>query len=301
MASEREGVLRGFSSRWREARTRDRIDALIEGADYPDWASALDDAWRTAVLACFPGLLRQRNAERQRAVGRANNQRRPGTRKGRAPRRSDVLLYLVAFLLGAVAIGLIALHPRGGGPALQLQDGALISGVLAVLSVALMWWLEPVRAGFSVGGLEVPARSHLFFALLWLGFATSVVVFRWPELDRHDLVVPLVGLLLMVSAGVAAGVLWRRAVKADRARPFYGVASLTHDLIDQADAPAVLDELDGWWARTVPPVLAANQQQVEQARVVVISAVGAMMLIPDREVRDALRKPPPKSWQERRR
>lgn len=282
-------------------RVLDRIDALVEDADYRDAESAVEDAWRVAVLASIPGAARDREAARAAAVRAANARRQPDAPVVRSATTVHRVLLVVAFLLGAAAVAVIAISPRTGGAAFTLQEGALLAGVLAVLSAGLLVWLEPVRANGSLWGGHLPARIHLFFGLLWLLFAASVVVLRWDEVDRHQPFPVIAGLLLFVVAGATALVLWRRARRADRSGLPSGPGRLTRDLLDEADAPDVLAALDAWWAAAGPVALAADSGGLEQARAAVLAKLRTTRYITEREERAALRRTAPPEWKERRR
>lgn len=279
----------------------DRIDALVEDADYRDAESAVEDAWRVALLASDPRAARAREDARAAAVRAANARRRPDAPAVRSASTRHRVLFFVAFLLGAAAVAIIAISPRTGSAAFTLQEGALLAGVLAVASAGLLVWLEPLRANGSLWGGHLPARVHLFFAVLWLLFAASVVVLRWGEVDRHQPLPVIAGLLLFAVAGVIALVLWRRGLRADRSGTQSGVGRLTRDLVDDADAAEVLAALDAWWAAAGAAAVAADRGGLEQARAAVLAKLRGTLYITEREERAALRRPAPPEWKERRR
>lgn len=284
-----------------QGRVLDRIDALVEDADYRDAESAVEDAWRIALLASTPGAARAREDARTAAVRAANARRRPDGPAVRSATTLHRVLFIVAFLLGAAAVAVIAISPRTGSAAFTLQEGALLAGVLAVLSAGLLVWLEPLRANGSLWGGHLPARIHLFFAVLWLLFAASVVLLRWGEVDRHQPFPVIAGLLLFGVAGATALVLWRRGRAADRSGTQSGVGRLTSGLVDEADAPEVLAALDAWWAVAGPAALSADRDGLEQARAAVLTKLRTTLYITEREERAALRRAAPPEWKERRR
>lgn len=282
-------------------RVRDRIDALVENADYRDAESAIEDSWRIALLASSPAAVREREEVRAAAVGAANARRRPGTRAVREASTFHRVMFFVSFLLGAGAIALIAISPRTGGTAFTLQEGAVLAGALALLSVGIMAWLEPVRASGSLWGAHLPARYYLFFGILWLAFAASVPVLRWDEVDRYEPGPVIAGLVMFVAAGAAALVLWRRGLAADGAGRQSGVGLVTRGLVDESDAGEVFDALDAWWAAAGPAAWASDRAAVEQARGVVLTRLRDARYITEREERTALRRTTPPEWKERRR
>lgn len=282
-------------------RVRDRIDSLVENADYRDAESAIEDSWRIALLAASPAAVREREAARARAVDAANARRNSGARAVREATTLHRVMFFVAFLLGAAAVALIAISPRTGGTAFSLQEGAVLAGALALASVGIMFWLEPVRASGSLFGAHLPARYHLFFGLLWLLFAASVPVLRWDEVDRHDPLPVIAGLLMFVAAGAASLVLWRRALRADGAGKQSGVGVVTRGLVDDADAGEVFDALDAWWAAAGPAAWESDRAGLEQARAVVLARLRDTRYITEREERAALRRTTPPAWKERRR
>lgn len=281
--------------------TIDRIELLVGDADYPDAAAAVDDSWRVAVLASSPQLARERDQVRLRAVREANARRSPGARVARAATHVHRALFIFALLLGATGVALVAISARSGRSALALQDGVVIAGILTLVSIAILAWLEPMRASGSLWGSHAPARYLLVLGSIWMLFAGSVVVFRWEEVDRHEPAPVVVGLLLFALAGVAALILWRRALRADRTGGQTGIAFTTRDLVDAADAPVVFDALDAWWAATGPMLLARDREALAQVRATVLAQLRSTLYISEREERAALRRPTPPEWKERRR
>ena len=153
--------------------------------------------------------------ERVRAAAvRAANQRRDPA-AARVPTSTAVHRALLgaALLSGIVAVALVA-TPRNSP--ITLHDGMLPAGLLAVVSVSLLWWLEPRRANGSLWGSRVPAVIHLIFGVLWLLAAAGAVLLRWDEVDPYHALPETSGLTMLACAGVAAVFLWVRALRADR-------------------------------------------------------------------------------------
>ena len=282
------------------ARTIDRIAYLVGEAAYPDARAALDDSWRVALLAAYPAAAKERARVRRAAVRAANARPRPDATSRRAVTRRYRALYIAAIVLGATAIGLVAVSARWGGPALRLQTGMLLAGALAVIAVAVFTWLEPRRASGALWGSHAPAVLYLFFAVLWLLFAASVVLFRWDEVDRYEPWPVVVGLLLFCLAGAAAIVLWRRAARADRQGRLAAARAATRDLRDVSDAAEVYAALDAWWMRAGPSAVASDPIELEAARRAVLAHLRASKLITDRDERLALDGARPGAWRERR-
>ncbi len=279
----------------------DRVELLVGDADYPDAETAVEDSWRVAVLASSPQHARERDRVRLQAVREANERRAPGRSVARAATHLHRALFVFALVLGATGVALVAISARSGRSALALQDGVVIAGILTLVSIGILAWLEPMRATGSLWGSHAPARYLLVLGVIWLLFAVSVVVFRWDEVDRNEPAPVIVGLLLFVVAGVAALFLWRRALRADRAGGQTGTAFTTRELVDPDDAPLVLEALDGWWASVGPALMARDRAALEQARATVLAQLRSSLYITEREERAALRRTAPPQWKERRR
>jgi uncharacterized membrane protein len=281
-----------------------RIDLLVADADYPDSATAIADASRVALLASRPEAAAERERVRVAAVRQANERRNPGGPAVRTAGTVERVLFVVAIVLGAVAIGLVALSPRTGTAAFTLESGALLAGIVALVSAGLFIWLEPVRANGELWGSHAPAALHLLFAILWIGFASSVVVFRWDEVtvDAYEPWPVILGLLCFVIAGIIAFVLWLRGRTADLgAGRQTGVAHTMRGLADPADAEALFAALDEWWAQAGPAAEAADREGLIVARGAVLEHLRAAMMIDAREEKKAAATTSFGDWKERRR
>ena len=222
MAGSGHGSVTGLDDR-----TLGRIDLILFDADYPDAQTALEDSWRVAVFATDP-----RSARRSRARacgGRAGRERTARSHAARVPTSTALHRALLgaAFLFGIVAVALVA-TPRNSP--ITLHEGMLPAGLLAVLSVSLLWWLEPRRANGSLWGSRVPAVIHLIFGVLWLRGRGRRGGAAWDEVDPYHALPETSGLTLLACAGVAAIFLWVRALRADRSGQQTGIARITGDL-----------------------------------------------------------------------
>ncbi|WP_243074027.1 hypothetical protein [Microbacterium sp. SS28] len=278
-------------------RTLGRIDLILFDADYRDAKAALEDTWRVAVLASDPRTLTDHERARAAAVRDANERRDPVAAKVRASSTRHRALLGVAFVLGVVAVALVA-TPRNGPLGLQ---GLLPAGLCAVLSVSLLWWLEPRRANGSLWGSRVPAVIHLIFGMLWLLVAAYVLAFRWGELDPYRALPQTTGLTLLACAGVAAVILWFHALRADRSGRQTGIARLTGDLLDPRDEPEVYEALDRWWATAGPEAMRRDGVRLRRVRTEVLGRLRLAMLITERDERAASWTSEPTRWIERRR
>ena len=274
-----------------------RIDLILFDADYRDSRAAVEDSWRVAVLASDPRKLADHERARAAAVHAANERRDPVAAKVQTSTTWHRGLLGAAFVLGVVAVGLVA-TPRDSTVGLE---GLLPAGLCAVLSVALLWWLEPRRANGSLLGSRVPAIIHLIFGMLWLLAAAYVVAFRWGEVDPYRALPQTTGLTLLACAGVAGIILWFRAFQADRSGRQTGVARLTGDLIDPRDEPEVYEVLDRWWATVGSEAIRHDAARVRRVRTEVLARLRLAMLITERDERAASWAPEPSRWTERRR
>ncbi|MFJ6651267.1 hypothetical protein ACIQLJ_00555 [Microbacterium sp. NPDC091313] len=280
-----------------DAGTRARIERLVDAADYRDSESALADASRIAFLAAVPGAERDRERVRRAAVDRANARRGGASRPVREAGTGHRVLLIVAIVLAALAVGLVAVSPRTGGPALELQVGMPFAGVIALVAVGILWWLEPLRASGALWGAHAPARIHLFVGLLLLLFAVSVPAFRWSEVDDFDPWPVILGLAGFALAGVGAIVLWVRARRGGGTPP--GVPALDGGLIDAADRPAVLSALDEWWADQAS-VADARHDDIVAARALVLEYLVRTRLAEERRARAVGADGTIGPWKERR-
>ena len=279
-------------------RTVGRIDLILFDADYRDAQTAVEDAWRVAVLASDPRMRADHERVRAAAVRAANERRDPSVARVPPTTALHRALLGVAFLLGVVAVALVA-TPRNSP--ITLQEGMLPAGLLAALSVSLLWWLEPRRANGSLWGSRVPAVIHLIFGVLWLLAAASTLAFRWGEVDAYQALPQASGVTLLACAGVAAIILWFHALRADRSGHQTGIARLTADLLDQHDAAEVFSELDAWWSAVGPEALRRDRARVRKVRTEVLARLRLAMLITERDERSASWAPEPAKWSERRR
>lgn len=281
-----------------DERTLGRIDLILFDADYRDAKAAIEDSWRVAVLASDPRIQSAHERARAAAVGAANERRDPT-----APRvATSTTLHRVALGLALLAgVLAVALLTTTRSSAIALQNVMLPSGLLAVLSVALLWWLEPRRANGSLWGSRVPAVIHLALAVMWTLVAVAVVVFRWREISTFAALPSIAGLTLLGCAVVAALILCGQAHRADRSGRQTGVARVTGDLIDKRDRPEVFAALDRWWSTTGPETMRQSSARVLDVRLEVLARLKAVRLITEREERLATYAPEPLTWAERRR
>ena len=281
-----------------DERTLGRIDLILFDADYRDAKAAIEDSWRVAVLASDPRIQSAHERARAAAVGAANERRDPT-----APRvATSTTLHRVALGLALLAgVLAVALLTTTRSSSIALQNVMLPSGLLAVLSVALLWWLEPRRANGSLWGSRVPAVIHLALAVMWTLVAVAVVVFRWGEISTFAALPSIAGLTLLGCAVVAALILCGQAHRADRSGRQTGVARVTGDLIDKRDRPEVFAALDRWWSTTGPETMRQSSARVLDVRLEVLARLKAVRLITEREERLARYAPEPLTWAERRR
>ena len=275
------------------ALTIDRIEYLVDDADYPDSQAAIEDSWRVALLAVSRRAAREHDLLRQ-AVFRASAQHPTGATTGW--HRGT---FIAALVLGMVAVALVTVSPRTGGAALSLQSGMLPAGLLAACSVGVLAWLEPRRASGALWGSHASARIHLVLAVVWLLFCTGAILFRWDETDRHQPLPVIAGVVLFVMSSAAALVLWYRGrVTARSGQPLRANSTESADVGGQ---DPVFTELDQWWAKAGPEYFENDHEKVISARRSVLAYLHKTLLITERDRRRALRESTPPPWRERRR
>lgn len=277
---------------------QDRIDELIETAEYRDAGDALADAPRLAVLATVKDAASSRAAIRAAAVREANERRDPAWRARREAGTFHLVMFVAAIVLGAAAVALVAISPRSGTSAFSLESGALVAGVVALVSAGLFVWLEPFRARGEIARQRIPAVAYLLFVVVWWGFVASVVFLRWDEVGTIAQAPVVAGLVLFAVAGLVLLLLWVRGRRADREDRHLSAHDPLRGLIDRADGDAVYGALDDWWATAGPA--AAKTDGFADARGLVLSRLRNVGYITDRDVKRAA-KAPIGDWKERRR
>lgn len=278
--------------------TLGRIDFILFDADYRDARAAVEDSWRVAVMASDPRAQAAHERARVAAVGTANKRRDPTAPSVRVSTTVHRVALAVAFLAGVLAVALLT-TPRPS--AFALKDVMLPAGLLAVVAVTLLWWLEPLRANGSLWGSRVPGGIHLAFGGMWILATAAALVFRWGEVGELGALPGMTGLAMLGCAGLAAFILSEQALRADRSGHQSGLARVTGDLIDQRDAPEVFDALDRWWSTAGPDAMQRSATRVRAVRREVLARLRAAMLITERELHEASHAPEPEEWAERRR
>lgn len=281
-----------------DERTLGRIDLILFDADYRDAKAAIEDSWRVAVMASDPRTSAAHERARAAAVGSANERRDPNAPRVQSSATLHRVALGVALLAGVVAPALLTTSRTSG---LANRDALLSAGLLAVVAVALLWWLEPRRANGSLWGSRVPAVIHLAFGGMWLLAAAAVFAFRWGEVGTFAALPAMTGLTLLGVAGLAALILGAHAVRSDRSGRQTGVARITANLIDPRDAPEVFDALDRWWSHVGPDAVRHSPTRVRAVRREVLARLKAGMLITEQQERLASRDLEPEEWAERRR
>ncbi|MFT3831995.1 MAG: hypothetical protein QM711_01565 [Micropruina sp.] len=281
-----------------DERTLGRIDLILFDADYRDAKAAVEDSWRVAVMASDPRVRVAHERARAAAVGAANERRDPGGPRVATSTTLHRVALGVALFAGVMAVALLT-TPRTS--TLALHDAILPAGLLAVVAVALLCWLEPRRANGSLWGSRVPAVIHLGFSVIWMLGAAAVVAFRWGEIGTFAAFPAISGLTLLGGAGLAALILSGFAHHADRSGHQSGIARVTGGLIDPRDTPEVFDALDQWWSTVGPAAIQHAPTRVRAVRREVLARLRAGMLITEGEERVACRALEPEEWTERRR
>jgi hypothetical protein len=281
-----------------DERTLGRIDLLLFDADYVAASDAVEDSWRIALLAADPRARDARERARAQAVHAANARRDPGAARVRDATTWHRICLGFALVLAVVAAGLV-MPSRAGGA--TLQQSMLPAGTAALLSVALLWWLEPRRASGSLWGSRAPAVLHLVCGAMWLLGAAVAVLGRWGEIDAQHPLAVTTGLMMLLVAATLALLLWQRAARADRSGRQSGMARVTGDLIDARDATAVFFALDRWWQAAGPAAMASSSPRLLRVRVEVLARLRLAGVITDLDEQFARIDPPPARWRERRR
>lgn len=281
-----------------DERTLGRIDLLLFDADYMRASDAVEDAWRIALQAADPRARDARERTRARAVHDANARRDPVTARVRDATTWHRICLAIALVLAVVAVGLVMPSQARGA---TLPQTMLPAGAAAVLSVTLLWWLEPRRANGSLWGSRAPAVLHLVCGALWALGAAVAVLGRWDEIDAQYPLAVTSGLTMLVLAAALALLLWHRASRADRSGRQSGIARVTGDLIDPRDGTAVFFALDQWWQAAGPAAMASSSARLLRVRIEVLARLRLAGVITELDEQFAKIDPPPARWRERRR
>ncbi|MPV50216.1 hypothetical protein GCG21_09405 [Pseudactinotalea sp. HY160] len=252
------------------ARTRFRLMILIQ-----EWVQGhsrdaeVGDARRLALVALSSTAYRDRERARVAAVDEANRRRNPSIEPIRPVPRGALTLTFVGFLLGAA--GIVPLLNQGtitrrSAPLFSAEEWMIPAGMLALISIALLAWLEPLRARGRIyhGGWE--AAGYLVPGSILVGFPIYQAVFALDDIrDPEGWTRVIAGSLMMCGAGVWAILLWRRGRASDAA----GLLVEHHDplagLTRRTDAEEIYVALDAWWEREAQRQLDARPDSLEAA------------------------------------
>lgn len=190
---------------------RRQVADLIPPQGYRDAADAAEDAGRIAAQLAVPGLRQAYGAEIRRWARHVSHRGRESGPRGTTPPdqarrvRTTLVAGVAVVVLG---IALVALDPRGGGPALDLESAAVPASLVSWFGVGLLASVERRRVADADLREYAPARLHAALGVILLTFATLSAIFRRDDIDG---VAPALGLALFGLAGLAELVQWRRA------------------------------------------------------------------------------------------
>lgn len=254
---------------------RFRLSILLLEYQQAFTTATTDDVRRLTLLTISRTAYRRREETRIAAINAANIQRDPDAILVRPVVGAwPLALTLVGMLLGAV--GLTPLLNQGtitrrAAPLLTTDQWLLPAGIMALISIAILAYLEPLRARGSIyhGGWE--ARLYLVLAAIYIGFALWELIFQLHDLTVGELTRSILGCLVMLGAGLWAIELWRRGRITDKK----GCLLLHYDplqgLDDIADARKVYAALDCWWQKEAEHQIATRPQLCESIGNLVLS------------------------------
>ncbi|WP_404431229.1 hypothetical protein LG299_13845 [Microbacterium lacus] len=269
-----------------------RIDARLPAGGYPDAETAVRDAARVTLLAAVPDADRAHSIARSQAISDLNSDR-ARTAAGPAPvaTRAHSVLMVVVLILAFVAPALVIELPGIRAAAFGVQEGALLAGLLAAVSLAGFWYLSRFHRPTDAASIvNVTSRLYAFFGILWLLVAGSILVFRLDEIDVNQAVVPVIGLALLAGSGVGALVLWWRLRRAERTATGSGAVA---DPADEAGVEAVVDQ---WWSTVARGLTDAERKTLREGFPLALSGLVARGALTDEQARAAATTPPWDLW-----
>lgn len=267
MATMKESVFAELEANREHLASLRRSRAIVEGA-------------RMALCVAVPRMAVGLSAAQQRR----DELQQAGRPTGATFERGREAAILVGLLLAAVAPALVFPSPRTGRPALDVGEGALWVGVVAMASIALLASQEPYRPRSKYLGVQTRGdarRVYLTFAIIWLVVLVYMLV-SWED-ALSDGITPYVGIVLFVLALAGMVTLWLRARQTDRTSA------------PSASAIAV-DPVDDWWADAASRLSGREANLGEQSYAAALDAMESLGITRPADTRRLQRRSPALVW-----
>ena len=269
-----------------------RIESRLPTDAYADAGTAVRAAARATLLAVVPDAERAHAIARDHVVGELNRSR-ARTAAGPAPvaTRLHRTAMVIAVVLAFVAPALVLDPPGIRGPAFDVQDGALLSGLTAAVSLGILWYLSRFHRPTEPASIvNVTSRLYAFIGIVWLIVPTSVLIFRLNEINPYEPVAPAIGLVLLSVSGIGALLLWSRLRRSERAANRVGSLSASDD---QAALDAAVDE---WWITAGRGLTADERSRLTNAFPLALRALVAREVITQQQAEAASASTPWALW-----
>ncbi|BDV29709.1 hypothetical protein [Microbacterium terricola] len=271
--------------------TAARIESRLPAGGYADARTAVRAAARATLLAVVPDAERAHAIAQRQAVGELHRDR-AHTAAGPAPIATGVhrAAMVVALVLAFIAPALVLELPGIRGAAFDVQDGALLSGLTAAVSLGILWYLSRFHRPTEPASIvNVTSRLYAFIGIVWLVVLASILIFRLDEINADEPAAPVIGLVLLAASGIGALVLWLRLRRSERAAT--GAGSLAPD-----DQRAVDVALEDWWSTAERGLSADERTRLSSAFPLALRALVARGAITEEQAASAAGSAPWTLW-----
>jgi hypothetical protein len=191
---------------------------------------------------------------------------------------------LLGLLLAMIAPALVFPSPRTGRPALDIGEGALWVGLVAMMSIVLLASQESYRPRSKYLGVQTRGdarRVYLTLAIVWLVVLVYMIA-SWEDALSAG-ILPYIGVVLFVLALAGMITLWLRARRTDRTT---------------APSPTAIavDPVDDWWAGAASRLSGREVALAEQSYAATLEALERLGITRPADTRRLRRRNPVLVW-----
>lgn len=243
---------------------------------------AVVDAARQALLVTVPRLQPGLAAATER---QAQLPPRPADTS-----RGHTTLAVFALLFGAFAPAMVLPSPRTGRTVIDIDQGAIWTGIWAVASLVCFTLLARRQLTSKYLNPRVKgSRIFLVFAVIWI-VTLVYIFFNWDEVDMWEPFLPILGTVMLVLAIIGMFVLWVRARRVEK-RYWAELAES-----GGPDPAAIGDPVAEWWGGVASQLTPAERTAGDQSYSVALRALEERGIIRARDAARLRRKNPPVVW-----
>ncbi|MCC2033602.1 hypothetical protein [Microbacterium allomyrinae] len=191
---------------------------------------------------------------------------------------------LVGLLFAIIAPALVFPSPRTGRPALDVGQGALWVGLVAIVGIALLASQESYRPRSKYLGVQTRGdarRVYLTLAIIWL-IVLVYMIASWED-ALSDGILPYIGVALFALALGGMIVLWLRARRTDRTSAPSATAIAT-------------DPVDDWWANAASRMSGREATLAEQSYAAALDGMERLAITRPADTRRLQRRSPVLVW-----